>query len=66
MNTFQNSDALQRLLRFGFNATGYIVTAGLVLFLILAWILTAPLFRRGVYLGDLYRIRFDPKMKGRL
>jgi len=52
MNAFKNSDAVQKLLGFGFQAIGYVVTISLAAFLILAWILTAPLFRLGVCLSD--------------
>jgi hypothetical protein len=65
MNMFKNSGMFQKLLDFGFAAVRCVATAGLAMFLILAWILTESLFRRGVHLSDLYGVRFDPKMKGR-
>jgi hypothetical protein len=49
-------DAFQR-------GVGWVLTAALAAFLIAAWILTAPLFRGGTFLGDLYRKRFNPEMK---
>lgn len=44
--------AFQRIL-------SYLLTAGVVVCLLLAWIMTEPLLRCGVYLGDLYRKRFQ-------
>jgi hypothetical protein len=38
---------------------GYVLTAGVVACLILAWMMTAPLLRCGVYLSDLYRRRIQ-------
>lgn len=66
MNSLQNSDTFQQLLRFGFRASGYVVTVGLVACLILAWILTAPLLRCGVYLSDAYRKQFDIGTNGKI
>lgn len=37
---------------------GYVLMIGVATFLILAWILTSPLMRWGVFLGDRYRKRF--------
>jgi hypothetical protein len=65
MNIFQNSSTFQKLLGFGTAAVRCFTTAGLAMFLILAWILTEPLLRWGVHLSDSYGMRFDPKMKGR-
>jgi hypothetical protein len=45
MNIFQNSDMFQKLLQSGFEAIGYVLTAGLAVILILAWALTEPLFQ---------------------
>lgn len=45
MNIFQNSDVLPKLVQFSFQAVGYFFTAGLVAILILAWVLTEPLFQ---------------------
>jgi len=59
MNVFQNSDAFQKFRHFGFQVVGYLTTVGLAAFLILAWILTAPFFRCGVYLSDLYHARLN-------
>jgi hypothetical protein len=61
MNAFPNSDPLQKFLRFGFQIVGYLTTVGLVAFLVLAWMLTAPFIRCGVYLSDLYHTRLNPK-----
>jgi hypothetical protein len=66
MNLFENSNMFQKLARFSFQTAGYFLTIGLVMLLILAWILTEPLLRWCVHLSDLYRIRFVPKIKGRL
>jgi hypothetical protein len=63
MNVFQNSDTFEKCLRFSFHAIGNVVTVGVAVFLILAWILMSPLLRFGTYLGDLYRTRLNPKMK---
>jgi hypothetical protein len=61
MNAFQHLGPLQKLLHFGFQIVGYLATIGLVAFLVLAWILTAPFMRCGVYLSDLYHTRLNPK-----
>jgi len=37
---------------------GYALTAMVAVCLIIAWILTSPLFRWGVFLSDCYRKRF--------
>ena len=63
MKVVQNPEPLQKLLHSGFRAIGYIVTFGLAACLILAWILSAPLIRCGVYLSDRYHARFEPKMQ---
>ena len=39
----QEFDMRQKLAQFGIHATGHIVTAGVVVFLVLAWLLTGPL-----------------------
>ncbi|HSY75141.1 MAG TPA: hypothetical protein VK810_06705 [Dongiaceae bacterium] len=36
-------DMRQKLAQFGIHTTGHIVTAGVVVFLIFAWLLTGPL-----------------------
>jgi hypothetical protein len=41
---------------------GYVLTGALAACLILAWILTAPLFRWGVALSDYYRKRFQSEV----
>jgi len=64
MKVVQNAEPLQELLHSSFRAIGYIVTIGLAACLILAWVLTAPLIRCGVYLSDRYHARFEPKMQG--
>jgi hypothetical protein len=45
MNHFKNSDFFQKLGRFGFEVIGYFFTAVLAVILILAWVLTDPLFQ---------------------
>ncbi len=64
MNTLQNSDLLQKFLNFSFRALECAATVGLGVFLILAWIVTSPLLRMGVYLSNLWRTRLNPKRKG--
>jgi hypothetical protein len=66
MNVSDNSDSLQKLLQFSFRTTGYILTVGLGGFLILVWILTEPVMHLAIHLSDLYRTRFNPKIKGRI
>ena len=39
----------------GVQAIRYVFTGGMVAFLLLAWVLTAPLFRCGIWLGDYWR-----------
>jgi len=46
----------------GVQAVRYVFTGGMVAFLLLAWVLTAPLFRCGIWLGDYWR-RAKPKAK---
>jgi len=58
MNPFRHSEPLQKFLHFGFQATGCAATVVVMGFLILAWILTSPFLRIGVYLSDLYRLHF--------
>ena len=53
MNGAQNPGMFEQWLSFGFRASGYVVTIGLLAGLILAWLLTAPLLRGGVYLSEL-------------
>ena len=43
MNANMKFDMRQKLVQFGVQTTGHIVTAGLVVFLVLAWMLTSPL-----------------------
>lgn len=64
MKTFQNSDTFQKFLNFSVRALECVLTVGLGAFLILAWIVTSPLLRLGVYLGDLRRTRFNPRKRG--
>jgi hypothetical protein len=45
MNIFQNSDVFQKLGRVSLHAIGYFFTAGLAVILVLAWVLTEPLFQ---------------------
>ena len=64
MHTLQNSDPLQKFLHISFRALECVLTVGLGAFLILAWIVTSPLLRLGVYLSDLWRTRLNPKRRG--
>jgi len=67
MNSLQHFDTFQKLLHFGFRASGYVVTVGLAACLILAWLLTAPLLRCGVYMSVFYRNRLRfPRMSARI
>jgi hypothetical protein len=45
MKTLQDFDRRQKLAQFGIQAMGNVVTAGVVVFLVLAWVLTSPLIR---------------------
>jgi low affinity Fe/Cu permease len=45
------------------SAMGCILTLVVAAGLVLAWIVTAPLFNWGVCLRDSYRSRFDSKIK---
>jgi hypothetical protein len=56
MNVFKDSDALQKFLQLNFQAFRCVVTIGLAVLFIMAFILTSPLFRLGVYLSDLCRL----------
>jgi hypothetical protein len=51
MNFFQNSIVLQKMMRFSFLVMGYAFTAGLTVFLVLAWVLTGPLFQIGEWIA---------------
>jgi low affinity Fe/Cu permease len=57
MNHFQNSDAFQKLVRFGVQATGRVATIGLAVFLILAWALTGPLFGLGGWIAQREKLK---------
>jgi hypothetical protein len=56
MNALLHSDMFDKPLHFIFRVIRFVVTVGLGAFLILAFILTTPLLRLGVYLNDLYRL----------
>jgi hypothetical protein len=62
MHIFQHTAGWQKCLGFGLQVTRYALTASLALLLILAWILTAWIFRLAILLSDIYRARLDPKM----
>jgi len=47
MNVFQNSTVLQKLERLSIQTTGHVVAIAVAVFLIVAWILTGPLFQLG-------------------
>ena len=64
MKGAQNPGRSETWLSSGLRASGYAVSISLLAGLILAWLLTAPLFRCGVYLSELYRKRFAGEMKG--
>jgi len=66
MNMLQHSDSSQKFLQLGFHAAAYLITAGLAAFLIAAWVLTEPLFRAGIFLGDLFHSQRNLTMKGKL
>lgn len=57
MNLFQKSEWFEKMLSSGFRASGYVATVTLLVGLMLAWILTVPLFRVGVHLSDFYHAR---------
>jgi hypothetical protein len=58
VSTSLQFDMRQKLVQLGIHMTGHIVTSGVVLFLILAWLLTGPL----VQLSDRF-IGAKTKMK---
>jgi hypothetical protein len=45
MKAFQNPDMFQKFAQFGVQATGSIVATGVVVFLVLAWLVTSPMIR---------------------
>jgi hypothetical protein len=45
MKTLQDFDRRQKFAEFGVQAMGNVITAGVVVFLVLAWVLTSPLIR---------------------
>ncbi len=45
VKTFQDFGARQKFARFSVQAVGNVVTAGVVIVLVLAWILTSPFFQ---------------------
>jgi hypothetical protein len=45
MHYYKNSDYFQKLGRFSFHVIGYFFMAGLAVILVLAWVLTEPLFQ---------------------
>jgi hypothetical protein len=45
MNNFKNSDFFPKLGQFSFHVIGYFFMAGLAVILVLAWVLTEPLFQ---------------------
>jgi len=56
MQAIQEKTAFaEKFLSLGFHATRFLLTGSLLAFLILAWLLTAPVFRCGSYLGDFCR-----------
>lgn len=57
-------EVMEKSLHASFQIVRYVLTAGLFGGLIVAWILTAPLFRCGVFLGDARR-RWDLGAKWR-
>jgi hypothetical protein len=50
MNDFAKFELFQKLMRFGFQAIGYILTYGFVAILVLAWTLTEPFFGLGQWI----------------
>ena len=59
MNAFQNPEAFQKLMRSGVQMSGYVIAIGLGVFLVMAWLLTGPLFQ----LGDWITQTKDKKLK---
>jgi hypothetical protein len=57
VKTFQDFDMRQKLAQLGIQATGHIATAGVVIFLILAWAITSPLVRLGDQLADSGKVK---------
>lgn len=50
MNDIEKSEVFPKLVRFSFQAVGYIMTCGFVAILILAWALTEPLYELGQWI----------------
>jgi uncharacterized membrane protein len=61
MNAVQSSFGLKTFSRLTYWISGYLFTSLVAGTLIMAWILTSPLLRCGIYLSDLYRRQQKPK-----
>jgi hypothetical protein len=57
VKTLQDFDMRQKLAHLGIQATGHIATAGVVVFLVLAWAITSPLVRLGDQLAGSRKVK---------
>ncbi|HEX9048500.1 MAG TPA: hypothetical protein VF988_15840 [Verrucomicrobiae bacterium] len=62
MSSPQGFTITEKCLEGCFQMVRYFLTAVLVVFLVFAWLLTAPIFHCGIVLGDLCR-RWDQRLK---
>ena len=61
MHSYQHTGLPQKGLGLGFQAVRFALTAGVAVLLITAWMLTAGIFRFGIYLSDQYRTWLEMK-----
>ena len=62
MNDIAKSDVFPKLVRFSFQATGYIITCGFVAILVLVWALTEPLYELGQWIERNGKLRTKKQM----